>query len=63
MERKDGWITCRIDGFSPAQAIKTIVNDGLPIIEAEAMSETLENLYMTHTTGVQDDGTSQPCSI
>jgi ABC-2 type transport system ATP-binding protein len=50
-EKKDRWITCSIEGISPAQAIKTLVEGHLPIIEAQAVSGGLEDLYLVHTTG------------
>jgi ABC-2 type transport system ATP-binding protein len=55
MERKDSWVTCLIDGVSPAQAIKTLLEGGLAIIEAEALSDTIEDLYLTHTTRGADE--------
>jgi len=55
MERKDSWVTCLIDGVSPAQAIKTLVEGGLAIIEAEALSDTIEDLYLTYTTRGADE--------
>jgi ABC-2 type transport system ATP-binding protein len=51
MEHQDSWITCLLEGMSPAAAIKTLVMGGLPIIEAEALSGGLEELYLNHTTG------------
>jgi ABC-2 type transport system ATP-binding protein len=51
MEHQDSWITCLLEGISPAAAIKTLVMGGLPIIEAEALSVGLEELYLNHTTG------------
>lgn len=51
LERKNGWITCLIQGLSPAEAIKTLVEGGLAIAEAEALSGGLEELYLTYTTG------------
>jgi ABC-2 type transport system ATP-binding protein len=47
----DSWITCALEEGSPAEAIKTLVMGGLPIIEAEALSGGLEELYLNHTTG------------
>ncbi len=51
VERKNGWLTCLIQGLSPAEAIKTLIEGGLPITEAEALSGGLEDLYLTYTTG------------
>lgn len=51
LERQDSWITCMIEGRSPAEAIKTLVLGGLPIVEATAVSGGLEDLYLDHTTG------------
>lgn len=51
MEHQGSWITCLIEGMSAAAAIKTLVMGGLPIIEAEALSGGLEELYLSHTTG------------
>ncbi len=51
LERQDSWITCRIEDGSPAEAIKTLVLGGLPIIEATAVSGGLEDLYLDHTMG------------
>ena len=51
VEKKEAWITCLIEGISPAQAIKTLVESGLPIIEAQTVSGGLEDLYLAHTTG------------
>jgi ABC-2 type transport system ATP-binding protein len=51
MEHQDSWITCRIEGMSPTEAIKTLVRGGLPIVEAAALSGGLEELYLEHTTG------------
>lgn len=52
VEKKDKWITCLLEGIAPAQAIRTLVDSGLPIIEAQAVSGGLEHLYLAHTTGV-----------
>ncbi len=51
IENKEGWITCSIDGIPPAYAIKTLVEAGLPILEAEILSGGLEDLYLSHTEG------------
>jgi ABC-2 type transport system ATP-binding protein len=51
IETKDEWITCLIEGMAPAQAIKTLLESGLPIIEAQAVSGGLEDLYLAHTMG------------
>jgi ABC-2 type transport system ATP-binding protein len=51
IEHQDSWITCRIEGMSPTEAIKTLVRGGLPIVEAAAVSGGLEELYLDHTTG------------
>lgn len=51
VETKEEWITCLIEGIAPAQAIKTLVESGLPIIEAQAVSGGLEDLYLAHTMG------------
>ncbi len=50
VEQKEGWVTCVIEGIAPAQAIKTLVDSGLPLIEAQAVSRGLEDLYLSHTT-------------
>jgi len=51
LDRQDSWITCRIEGGSPAEAIKTLVLGGLPIVEATAVSGGLEELYLDYTMG------------
>ncbi len=51
VENRDEWITCLIEGIPPTQAIKTLVAGGLPILEAEALSGGLEDLYLAHTAG------------
>ena len=48
---QDKWITCLIEGRSPTQAINTLIAGGLPIIEAAAVSNDLEALYLNHTSG------------
>jgi ABC-2 type transport system ATP-binding protein len=48
---QDNWITCLIEGRSPTQAIDTLIAGGLPIIEAAAVSDDLEALYLDHTAG------------
>lgn len=51
VERKEEWITCLIEDIPPTQAIKTLVESGLPIIEVQAVSGGLEDLYLAHTMG------------
>lgn len=51
IEKTDEWITCLVEGVAPEQAIRTLVDSGLPIIEARAMSGRLEDLYLSHTMG------------
>ena len=51
IENKEGWITLSIDGIPPASAMKTLVEAGLPILEAEILSDSLEDLYLAHTEG------------
>jgi ABC-2 type transport system ATP-binding protein len=50
LERKNGWLTCLLKGLSPAEAVKTLVEDNVAIIEAERLSGGLEDLYLTYTT-------------
>lgn len=51
LNQKDSWITCLIEGCSPTEAIDTMIVRGLPIVEAVAVSDDLEELYLDHTTG------------
>jgi len=52
LDQKDSWITCTIEGKSPTEAINTLITNGLPIVEAAAVTgECLEDLYLDHTTG------------
>jgi hypothetical protein len=51
IERNGPWLTCSIEGQSPAQAIKRLVNAGLPLVEAEPVTGGLEELYLKHTAG------------
>jgi ABC-2 type transport system ATP-binding protein len=51
VEQKEEWITCLIEGIVPSQAIRTLVDSGLPIIEAQDVSGGLEDLYLSHTMG------------
>jgi len=51
LDRQDSWITCAIEGRSPAEAINTLITAGLPIVEAAAVTDNLEALYLDHTTG------------
>lgn len=50
LEQEEDWITCLIKKGSPAEAIKTLIMGGVPIIEATAISGGLEELYLKHTT-------------
>lgn len=50
-EKNDEWITCVIEGIPPHRAIKTLVEGGLSIVEAQAVSGGLEDLYLDHTMG------------
>jgi ABC-2 type transport system ATP-binding protein len=50
LEQEEDWITCLIKRGSPAEAIKTLIMGGIPIIEATAISGGLEELYLKHTT-------------
>jgi ABC-2 type transport system ATP-binding protein len=48
-DRGDGWITCLIKGITPADAIRKLVQAGLPVIEAVQVSGDLETLYLEFT--------------
>ncbi len=48
---QDNWITCLIEGRTPTQAINTLIAGGLPIIEAAAVNDDLEALYLKYTSG------------
>jgi len=49
LERNNGTITCLLKNMSPAEAIKKLVQDKVPIVEAERLSGGLEELYFNYT--------------
>jgi ABC-2 type transport system ATP-binding protein len=50
--KKEGrWLTCSLQNYHPASAIRNLIEHGLPIIEAEQISGGLESIYGTYTTG------------
>jgi ABC-2 type transport system ATP-binding protein len=51
LDHRGSWITCTIEGRSPTEAINTLITAGLPIVEAAAVINDLEALYLDHTAG------------
>lgn len=49
--RNGPWLTCSIEKTTPAQAIKALVDGGLPIVEAQPVTGGLEELYLKHVAG------------
>lgn len=49
--RNGPWLSCLIEGMTPAQAVKALVDRGLPIVEAQPVTGGLEDLYMKHVSG------------
>ena len=50
LDREGGWLTCLLRNLSPAEAIRTLVENKIAVIEAERLSGGLEDLYLTYTT-------------
>lgn len=44
-------LICRLQGITPAQALKALVERDLPIAEVEPLTDALEALYLRYTTG------------
>lgn len=51
LEKNGPWLTCVIEGLTAAQAIKRLVDGGVPLVEAEPISGRLEEVYLKHITG------------
>jgi len=51
VKRKETHIVCDIEGLAPSTAIKSLIEAGVPILEAEQVTGTLEDTYFLHTTG------------
>jgi ABC-2 type transport system ATP-binding protein len=51
LERSGNWLSCSIEGMTPAQAIRTLVDGGLPVIEVGPVTGGLEGLYLSHIEG------------
>ncbi|MGH7784921.1 MAG: hypothetical protein ACREO5_13905, partial [Candidatus Binatia bacterium] len=49
LERNNDRLTCLIKNQSPAEAIKTLVQNHVAITEAERLSGDLEDLYLNYT--------------
>jgi hypothetical protein len=44
-------LTCGIEGLSPTQAMKGLLDGGLQLVEAQPAGGGLEELYLKHITG------------
>jgi ABC-2 type transport system ATP-binding protein len=51
LERSGNWLTCSIEGKTPTQAIRTLVDGGLPVVEVGPVTGGLEGLYLSHIAG------------
>ncbi len=55
VENEQDGLVCQIDGLSPAHAIKSLIEAGMPIVEAERITGGLEEIYFTYTRGATDE--------
>jgi len=44
-------LICQINGITPTEAIKTLLETGLPVVEAEQISGGIEETYFVYTEG------------
>jgi ABC-2 type transport system ATP-binding protein len=51
MEKRGLQLTCLISGIKPSAAIKSLVEAGVPIVEARPIQDDLQALYLAYTTG------------
>jgi len=55
VESREDRLVCQIDGLSPAHAIKSLIEAGMPIAEAEQITGGLEEIYFAYTRGATDE--------
>jgi ABC-2 type transport system ATP-binding protein len=53
-EKKGQWITCEIKDMQPDNALKFLIQNGVPIIEAIQVNSGLEAMYLNYTTQVKE---------
>ena len=51
LEYRGDYLICQINGITPTEAIKELLETGLPIVEAEQISGGIEETYFVYTEG------------
>jgi ABC-2 type transport system ATP-binding protein len=52
-ETKGQWVTCEIKDMQPNNALKLLIQNGIPITEAIQVNSGLESIYLNYTTQVK----------
>jgi ABC-2 type transport system ATP-binding protein len=52
--KKGQWLTCEIKDMQPNNALKLLVQNGIPITEAIQVNSGLESMYLNYTTQVKE---------
>jgi ABC-2 type transport system ATP-binding protein len=53
-EKKGQWVTCEIKDMQPDNALKLLIQNGIPIAEAIQVNSGLESMYLNYTTQVKE---------
>ncbi len=49
IDKRGQWITCSIKDMSPALALKALIEEGMPVVEAVQVTNELESIYFKYT--------------